>query len=328
MAFKINPYEQSDEVKAAQAALNQANAAKPGAYQSAWTGQMNAAMDKILNREDFKYDLNGDALYQSMKDQYVKNGKLAAQNTMGQAAALTGGYGNSYAQQAGQQAYQGYLQDLNAKVPELYQLAMQAWENKGNNMRQNYAMLADREAQDYGRYGDQYNRWANERDYAAGRYDTERSTDYNRWANNTEMQFNTFKEAQARAQAQVQWYLDKGMQPPADLLQQADLNGQYATDYAGAVNKANADAAAAAAQYQWWLQQQKADGEGDGDGDGEGDNGKGVRIEQEDLPAIAKEMYNRGASQIEVQKALEKAGADSGYANRIASQVNDRLLRR
>lgn len=315
MAFKINPYEQSDEVKAAQAALNQANAAKPGAYQSAWTGQMNAAMDKILNREDFKYDLNGDALYQSMKDQYVKNGKLAAQNAMGQAAALTGGYGNSYAQQAGQQAYQGYLQDLNAKIPELYQLAMQAWENKGNNMRQNYAMLADREAQDYGRYGDQYNRWANERDYAAGRYDTERSTDYNRWANNTEMQFNTFKEAQARAQAQVQWYLDKGMQPPADLLQQADLNGQYATDYAGAVNKANADAAAAAAQYQWWLQQQKANA------DPEVNLGSAINLKEGplSLDGLA-EMEAAGKIKSNVangQVTFEKTGNTSNSGDRV-----------
>ena len=80
-------------------------------------------MNKILNREDFSYDLNGDALYQQYKDKYIKQGKMAMQDTMGQAAAMTGGYGNSYAATAGNQAYQASLENLNDIVPELYQMA-------------------------------------------------------------------------------------------------------------------------------------------------------------------------------------------------------------
>lgn len=76
--------------------------------------------DRIKN---FSYDVNTDALYQQYKDQYVRQGKLAMADTMGQAAALTGGYGNSYAQTAGQQTFQGYLQQLNDIVPELAQMS-------------------------------------------------------------------------------------------------------------------------------------------------------------------------------------------------------------
>ena len=102
-----------------------------------------------MNREDFSYDLDGDALYQQYKNQYLQQGKLAMQDTMGQAAALTGGYGNSYAQTVGQQAYHGYLGQLNAVVPELYSLARSRYTREGNDLWNLYNAYADREAQDY-----------------------------------------------------------------------------------------------------------------------------------------------------------------------------------
>lgn len=108
-------------------------------------------LDRILNREDFSYDLDGDALYRQYKDQYLQQGKLAMQDTMGQAAALTGGYGNSYAQTVGQQAYNRYLGQLNAVVPELYSLARSRYTQEGNDLWNLYNAYADREAQDYSR---------------------------------------------------------------------------------------------------------------------------------------------------------------------------------
>ena len=53
------------------------------------------ALDAYMNRPDFQYDANGDALYRHYKDQYTELGKRAMQDTMGQAAALTGGDGSS-----------------------------------------------------------------------------------------------------------------------------------------------------------------------------------------------------------------------------------------
>lgn len=89
-----------------------------------WQAQLDDAMKKILNREKFSYDLNGDALYQQLRDKYIQQGKMAMKDTIGRASAMTGGYGNSYAQSIGQQAYDAQLQDLNDIVPELYQLAL------------------------------------------------------------------------------------------------------------------------------------------------------------------------------------------------------------
>lgn len=110
------------------------------------------AKDALTNRKAFSYDLNADALYQQYKDQYKTQGKLASQDVMGQAAALTGGYASSYAATVGNQAYQGYLQGLNDKVPELYQLAMQRYNMEGDQLRTAYDVLnSDRES-DYTKF--------------------------------------------------------------------------------------------------------------------------------------------------------------------------------
>lgn len=121
-------------------------------YSSQWRGKLEDAIGKILDRKDFSYDLNGDALYQQYKDRYVQQGKMAMMDTLGQASSLTGGYGNSYAQGAGQQAYQSYLQGLTDKIPELYQLALDKYDREGQGLSQRYAMLGQLEGQDYDRY--------------------------------------------------------------------------------------------------------------------------------------------------------------------------------
>lgn len=150
---------------------------------SKWSGgtygkSVDAALQKILKRDKFQYDVNGDALYQQYKDRYVQQGKQAMMDTMGQAAALTGGYGNSYAQQVGQQTYQGYLQGLNDKVPELYQLALDRYNQEGTDLMNQYSLLADRSDKEYSRYRDNVSDWQTQRDYLANRYNNERNFDY------------------------------------------------------------------------------------------------------------------------------------------------------
>ena len=142
-----------DQVGQAQLQLR-SQMAQPGGYKSQWQSQLDDTMNRIMNREKFTYDLNGDALWKTYKDQYITGGKMAMMDTMGQAAALTGGYGNSYAHGVGQQAYQGYLQGLNDKIPELYQLAMDQYDRQGNAMLQQYGLLQDAEAMDYSRFQD------------------------------------------------------------------------------------------------------------------------------------------------------------------------------
>ena len=150
--------------------LSQYENNRPEAYQSKYQDQINGLLDKILNREAFSYDFNADPLYQQMKDRYVQQGKMAMMDTMGNAAALSGGYGNSYAQTVGQQAYQGYMQGLNDVIPELRNAAYQMYQDEGDRMNTNLGTLRSMDDTDYGRYRDTVSDWYNDRNYYNGKY--------------------------------------------------------------------------------------------------------------------------------------------------------------
>ena len=192
--FSYDDYTESDAVKGAGDALNAHNANKPGEYQSQWQTQLDGLMNQIMNREKFSYDLNGDALYQQYKDKYIQQGKLAMADTMGQAAAMTGGYGSSYAQNVGQQAYQGQLDNLNDVVPELYAMALDKYNREGQDLYNQYGMVMDRENQDYGRYRDTVSDFYTDRDYLAGRYDSERNYDYSKYVNDRNFAYGKYSD--------------------------------------------------------------------------------------------------------------------------------------
>ena len=176
-ANKPGEYVQSNAVTNAKNALNTHLTQKPGAYNSPWRSQLNDTINNVKNRE-FSYDLNGDALYQQYKDKYIQQGKMAMGDAIGQASAMTGGYGNSYAQSVGQQAYQAQLQNLNDIVPELYQMALDKYNMEGQDLYNLYSMLSSEENRSYGEYRDTVSDWNTERDYLSGRYDSERGFDY------------------------------------------------------------------------------------------------------------------------------------------------------
>jgi hypothetical protein len=194
--FKYDDYTESDSVK--QAGTNKTNAenalANYGDFSYSKDATFNAIMDKILNREKFSYDLNGDALYQQYKDKYIQQGKMAMQDTMGQAAAMTGGYGNSYASTAGNQAYQASLENLNDIIPELYQMAYDKYNQEGQDMLNQYGMLSDDRNREYGEWSDGYNRAVADRDYYANAYDSERSYDYNKYADNRNFDYGVYSD--------------------------------------------------------------------------------------------------------------------------------------
>ena len=195
--FKYDAYQESDLVKQAQAMLQEQMANKPGAYTSPWQDQLNEAINKILNREKFSYDLNGDALYKQYEDQFTTKGKMAMMDTIGQASAMTGGYGNSYAQSVGQQAYQEHLQQLNDKIPELYQLALNQYQMEGDEMYDQLAMLGTQEEQDYGRYRDTVSDFNTELDRLQNQFNTERDYDYSKWADNRDFTYGQYSDDRA-----------------------------------------------------------------------------------------------------------------------------------
>ena len=206
MAFSYKDYQESDRVKKLAERLVQLESQKPGD----WTGgqygqQMQEALDAIRKRKKFSYDLNGDALYQQYKDKYVQQGKQAMQDTMGQAAALTGGYASTYGQAVGQQQYDAYLQNLNDVVPELYQLALSRYQMEGDDLKTQYSLLADQYQQEYGQYRDKVGDWQTERNFLSGRYDSERNLDYGMWGDARDFAYTDYRNGIADEQWRRQY---------------------------------------------------------------------------------------------------------------------------
>lgn len=175
-------YTPGSTVQQAQAYLNQVQSRRPGEYQSQWDGELTELYNRIANRKPFSYDLGTDPVYQQYREQYQRQGRLAMQDTMGQAAALTGGYGSTYGEQVGQQAYNAYLQNLNDIVPDLYNAAYNRYRDEGTDLYNQYGLLSDRENQAYNRYRDTVNDYYSDLSDARSAYDSAYSRDYNQWS--------------------------------------------------------------------------------------------------------------------------------------------------
>jgi hypothetical protein len=124
---------------------------------TSYTDQIKDLMGKIQNRDPFEYDVDSDLLFQQYLASSMQSGKTAMQDTMGQAAALTGGYGSSYATSASNQAYNAYIQDAYNNLPEYYNMAMEAYQMEGEEMYNQLAMLNEADAKEYGRL---YDAWS------------------------------------------------------------------------------------------------------------------------------------------------------------------------
>lgn len=172
---------------------------------------LQSVINERLNRKKFSYDLNGDALYQQYKDNYITQGKQASMDVMGQAAAMTGGYGNSYAQTVGQQTYQGYLQGLNDKIPELYQLALNRYNAEGSELDSKYGLLSTEKAQHQTEQEAELKKLISKRDYYGTEANNARTTGFAEWdANRTYDTSQYWNEYNTGLQEeQLEWEMSK-----------------------------------------------------------------------------------------------------------------------
>lgn len=225
------------------AALQQASATVP-TYQASYDDQLQAIYDQIVNRDKFRYDLNSDALYQQYADQYQMMGQQAMMDTIGQAATLTGGYGNSYASTAGNQAYQAYLQQLNNVVPELYGMAQDQYNAEGDKLLTQYSMLGDMADDEYGKYQDALNQYWQNVSYQKQNADDAYDRGYTDWLNSYQMGVDAENTAYSKQQAEyeklVSLITSTGYAPTAAELEAAGMSKDQAAAYSDYFNKQNA----------------------------------------------------------------------------------------
>ena len=192
MAGLTTPYTKSDAVLQAEQLLqSKIEQGYAGTHKEA----LNKLLNEIMNREDFEYDVDKDQMFQQALASAMGSGRTAMQDTMGQAAALTGGYGSTYATTAGNQAYNAFIQDAYDNLPEYYNMALAAYEAEGQQMLQQYSVLDAADTKEYSQWYDGINlQYQTTRDMVAD--------EYNQWSANQTMYANT-ANVQLQENAQI-----------------------------------------------------------------------------------------------------------------------------
>ena len=208
-------------------------------YKSRYGDALKNNLAKVMEKKNFSYDADKDKLFSQYKNSYEKSGRTAMRDTMGNAASLTGGYGNSYAVTAGQQAYNSYMSKLSDKIPELEQRAYERYKDDEESAYKRLNTLIGLEKSDYGRYRDsiddyntnrnfEYNKskdalaqrnlqaqferdnYENDRDYNRRVYENDR--DYDRRVNENDRDYNRRVSENDRDYAQKVYDSDRNYQ--------------------------------------------------------------------------------------------------------------------
>lgn len=108
-------------------------------------------------------------------------GKVAMADTVGQASAMTGGYGNSYATTAGSQAYQGYLQQLNNDIGNYYSMALSGYNAETDRLNNIYNMYAQDRNQQQNEWSNNWNVYNNLYGLYQSELQNAQSNDLNAW---------------------------------------------------------------------------------------------------------------------------------------------------
>jgi hypothetical protein len=101
------------------------------------------------------------------------------EDSIGKGASMTGGYGNSFALNAGLNSYNSYVDKLNNVIPELYNAAYSRYESEFDRLERQLGYLSDKNEQEYSRYLDSYNVYSDEVDDLRSLYLKEYENDIN-----------------------------------------------------------------------------------------------------------------------------------------------------
>lgn len=167
-------------------------------YNNRYDDTIQDLIQGILNREDFSYDPATDPLYQNYRKQYTREGQRATADTLGQAAAASGGIPSSYATTAAAQAGNYYAAQMTDKIPELYQLAYNQYLNDYNMQLSDLGVVQGAEQSDYDKYLNELNQ-----------FNTDRAFDYNAWLDQYNMAKDKLQTAQGLEQLDYTRYLNE-----------------------------------------------------------------------------------------------------------------------
>lgn len=226
MGYNYKAFVASSDTEAAKKKRNQYEnlVNNYGNFSYARENDYNAALDSVLNRGKFTYDIATDPLYKQYKDQYVGLGRAAMADTVAKVAGANGGFGNSYGASAGNQAFQNYLAQLNDKIPELKNAALNEYNAQTSEMYNKLSALSSDKNTNYNLWLDKYNRLAGNRDYYGNQYQSGLATDRSAYDSDRGFDFNRYADEENRKWQQRQFEYQKQQDAIANQLNQAQLN--------------------------------------------------------------------------------------------------------
>ena len=180
-ALASTSYQPSQEVTDAENALRQWQENRPGAYESRYQDQIDAALKDLTAKGDFSYNYAEDPLYRQYAQAYTQNAHNASADAAAQAAALTGGYGSSYAASVAQQAYQQQMKALNLAIPTLYQLALDTYDSSGDALVSKLDQLSAQEQNAQGLYNQELSDYYTQLEQLGDAYNSAYQQDYGQY---------------------------------------------------------------------------------------------------------------------------------------------------
>lgn len=207
--FTYKDFQTSDATNGYLNAWNEWNAKGAPVLSKTYDDELAAILYEAQNMKPFSWDMNGDALYQQYKDMYTNQANLGMQNSMAQAAALTGGYGSSYGQAVGQQAYAQQMQGLNDRALDLHDRAYGQYQDKITDLYNQYGMYSDLAEQEYNEWLNAYNNYIQEGDRLYGQYMDSYNNDLNTYNTDKGIAYDEYTRAQDNARADEVWQRER-----------------------------------------------------------------------------------------------------------------------
>lgn len=156
------------------------NANRPADYVS----QNKEAMDALTGQIGSGYD--GSELakaYQQYRDQTADEAAVAADNTRANAAALSGGYGNSWADSLAAQGQGAATANVDAALTALRSRALSEYRNRQSGLVEALSGMGNTEALDRSAYGSNLSNWYNRQNFLSNQSAQARNENDNYWNN-------------------------------------------------------------------------------------------------------------------------------------------------
>ena len=314
--------------------MQDAEAAKPKDFESRYEGAIQSILDGILNNGQKPFDINTDANYQTLYNQYAQQYQNQAnrgmRDTMGAMQAATGGYGSTAATAAAGQAYDRTMEAMNDRNLQLMQLAYQMHGDEQAERYNQLGAVTGLDNTDYARYRDAVGDWQLDRNYFADQYQRMYGNDWQKYAFDTQLdwdkyQFQTNLDWQNHQAAQQREWDDYTFGTNLDFQNHQAAQNRAWDDYTFGTNmdwNQYADAANRAWQEKEFEYQQGRDAKSDYDAAFNralslAQSGMGIPATYGDqLEPETLQQLNALAAQVQAQKALAAVGGSGGGGGR------------